>query len=579
MLPWLRRCHILVALALPAVLGSARAQEVSTVPEHWNVRDFGALGDGETDDTAAFQAALDAAAAAGGGIVRAPTGNYMIATHIAIPDNVTLEGVFTVPSAWSQGKGTTLLAVEGEGSEEGPPFISLGVNSVLKGVTVYYPNQNDYTNVKPYPWCIGGRGGDNPSVIDCMLVNPYNGVDFGTNPSGRHYIRNLYGHPLRRGIFVDQCYDVGRIENVHFWPFSGAYHQEGGAAWIQENGEALIFGRTDWEYVLNVFVFGYSIGYRFVRTPHGACNGNFVGIGADSSEYCVWVDDCWPYGVLITNGEFVAMAGEDPIAVVVAPTCTGDLLFSNCAFWGPSRQLLRHEGSGTVTMQSCNFRDWDTLGEGRAAIEARSGQLIVQGCNFAKSAPHVALGPDLLAATIVGNRFAGAARVRNESQGSVQVGLNAETVVDRAEITLGAVNRGRFITLLDTADSVTRDDELEGRWCRLPLGLYMLFNVADVLSVGLDRPNVTIAVDYLDVGEGVFYIEYDSSDREVLIVPSLPGAFKATRQVALEGTGEWRTATFEIGDAVFANRCNGGDFRITAPSGPVPVSRVLVTVP
>ena len=33
--------------------------------------------------------------------------------------------------------------------------------------------------------------------------------------SGAH-IRNLYAHPLYRGIFIDNCFDVGRIENVHF---------------------------------------------------------------------------------------------------------------------------------------------------------------------------------------------------------------------------------------------------------------------------------------------------------------------------------------------------------------------------
>ncbi len=44
----------------------------------FNVRDFGALGDGTNSDTGAFQKALDTCAASGGGEVFVPPGNYLI---------------------------------------------------------------------------------------------------------------------------------------------------------------------------------------------------------------------------------------------------------------------------------------------------------------------------------------------------------------------------------------------------------------------------------------------------------------------------------------------------------------------
>jgi len=44
----------------------------------YNVRDFGAVGDGITKDTVAFQKALDACAVNGGGEVLVPPGNYLI---------------------------------------------------------------------------------------------------------------------------------------------------------------------------------------------------------------------------------------------------------------------------------------------------------------------------------------------------------------------------------------------------------------------------------------------------------------------------------------------------------------------
>ncbi len=564
-----------VLRAQSLLLGALVGLTASVSAADWSVKDYGAVGEGVADDTASFQAALDAAGAAGGGIVVAPRGNYLIATHLSIPAEVTLEGVFSGPTAWTQTLGATLLAVEGEGSEEGPPFISLGRNSTVKGLTVYYPKQDDPKNIRPYPWCIACRGADNSSIVDCLLVNPYNGVDFGTHNSGRHYIRNLYGQPLRRGIYVNQCYDVGRIENVHFWPFWN-WSEPAFQQWLAANGEAFIFGRTDWEYVLNTFAFGYGVGYRFIATDTGACNGNFVGIGSDASGIAVLVEQCQAMGLLITNGEFVAMQGPEPISVVVRETCTGDVSLQNCAFWGPSQQLLRAEGSGTVTLSACNLREWASRGEDRPALEVLGGQLIVQGCNFAKAANHVLLGENLLGATITGCRFAGEARIESRSPGSVAIGLNTESIVRSGEVVLGNPNTQRFMAQWDGADCRTVATELAGRPCRRMEGMYMLFSADGGIASGGRHPAVVVEVDYLDQGDGAFFLEYDSLDETVLKVPERPGAFKETLGWELTGSGEWRTATFTLSDARFGGRCNGGDFRITSPGEPLAVAAVRV---
>ena len=58
-------------------------------PESLNVRSYGAVGDGITKDTASFQKALDACAAAGGGVVVVPAGNYLIGS-IELKSRTTL---------------------------------------------------------------------------------------------------------------------------------------------------------------------------------------------------------------------------------------------------------------------------------------------------------------------------------------------------------------------------------------------------------------------------------------------------------------------------------------------------------
>ncbi len=183
--------------------------------------------------------------------------------------------------------------------------------------------------------------------MDCLLVNPYQGVDLGTNPSPRHLVRNLYGQPLRAGIFVDKCYDVGRIENVHF---GGAFwnwdEKSGIQAWMAQNAEAFVFARTDGQSVLNAYRYGYKVAYRFIASADGAANGSFLGLGADASSVAVLVEASQPGGILITNGQFVSFVGDKPTQVVTFDTFAGNLQFQNCAFWGAAHQVCGSAGPG-----------------------------------------------------------------------------------------------------------------------------------------------------------------------------------------------------------------------------------------
>ena len=57
-----------------------------------NIKDFGAKGDGVTDDTEAIQAAIHTASLRGGGEVKVPEGIYIISDTLIVPDNIILVG-------------------------------------------------------------------------------------------------------------------------------------------------------------------------------------------------------------------------------------------------------------------------------------------------------------------------------------------------------------------------------------------------------------------------------------------------------------------------------------------------------
>jgi polygalacturonase len=77
---------LLVILILVLLVNAAPAQSRAAL----DVRNFGAVGDGKTKDTSAFQKALDACASAGGGAVSVPAGNFLIGS-LSIGSNTTLQ--------------------------------------------------------------------------------------------------------------------------------------------------------------------------------------------------------------------------------------------------------------------------------------------------------------------------------------------------------------------------------------------------------------------------------------------------------------------------------------------------------
>ncbi len=411
------------------LMGQAHGNESPLSPFARNVLKFGARGDAKTDNTTAFQKALDAVHAAGGGIVHVPAGRFLFKGHLTMPSNTALLGVFAGPPAGffgKLGKGTVLMPTEGRGRPNGPAFISVrGVNCTIRGLGIYYPQQHaDAVEPAPYPWTIqnisrpptghppfGGDGSAGLSVIDVNLTNAYQGIDLTL--ARRHYIDRVFGRPILIGIYVDQCYDTGRIENTHFvWPFWRCGIPI--TRWIQDHGTAFRFGRSDGQYVFNTVALQYHIGYHFVQTPSGACYGNFLGMGADSTFEAIRVDAGQPDGgLLFTNGLFVAMVGAQAQGFVIGPKNTGQVIMNNCAFWGLSNRIGTIQGTGPVSLIGCNFQNWDKNNRGEPAILCDGAPATISNCLFFLSGTRKALAITRRCATavITGNTFQGKAFV------------------------------------------------------------------------------------------------------------------------------------------------------------------------
>lgn len=409
---------------------------VKSIGDTINVKSYNAKGDGITDDTRAFQNALDDAEKVEGNIVNVPTGQYRIKGNLVIPGGVTLQGTFRIPPCNNQGNiqptlyGSVLLAYAGKNNPEDKPFIRLAGNmSTLTGFIITYPEW-DKSRVPPipYPPTVLAEGGIvNVGVTDCCFLNTYEAIRLVGAP--RHFIRNVYGYPHKRGIYVDNCGDIGRIENCHFWPFGVNYAPDDPfCKWINTNAVAFEFARTDWQYVLNTFCFGYGVGYKFSESENGSCNGNFLGIGADCCERAIKVEQAQPYGLLITNGEFVGRwESKTAICLEISEAVNSKIGLTNCAFWGPNYKIIVQKGpNAQITANACHFENWDEV-----AIQIDEGKAILQGNTFMKKKLAIMVSSKTKSTIITSNQSAEELLVQNDAGERTQMGFNENLVVNQ----------------------------------------------------------------------------------------------------------------------------------------------------
>jgi len=359
----------------------------------FNVVDFGArpeLCSGRFDNTAAFQTALNAAGAAGGGTVYVPGGFYRFHGHLLVPAGVELRGVFDVPHH-TISAGSVLMPTEGRGQEDGTPFLSLTSGSGLRGLTIWYPEQF-VDQITPYPWTVRSLG---PKcwMTDVTSANSYDFVDFGSHPSDGHLLRYVAGSPLRHGIWVSK--GSGEVDccqfNPHYWVRKSASEPPlsqdpnakdlGGTLmdFILQNHEAYVFGSCPHEVQVNNFVFGDSYGLRFVD-DNGATGGWVINHASDGSSEGVRVDAAAPEGLNIVSTQIAVVGAYKRRSLEVGPTNRGPVnIIGGYSFGQSDVPTMELYGSGPTLVQS-----WQSK---QSAILAAGGPKHIESVAFSRDLP------------------------------------------------------------------------------------------------------------------------------------------------------------------------------------------------
>ncbi|MCD8282676.1 MAG: glycosyl hydrolase family 28 protein [Prevotella sp.] len=153
----------------------------------YNVMNYGATGDGTTDDAAAIQAAIDLCAASGGGQVLIPAGHTFLAGPLHIASNINLhiekgarllalpdEEAYT-ESAFRQNEGEGMMWISGENISN----FSITGGGTIDGNGVFFmgeEREDSYdlkpvTTFDPRPHVLTIIGGENININNVTFAN------------------------------------------------------------------------------------------------------------------------------------------------------------------------------------------------------------------------------------------------------------------------------------------------------------------------------------------------------------------------------------------------------------------------
>lgn len=366
-----------------------------------SVKDFGAVGDGVTDDTVAIQNFVNSIKGSGRkGYI--PTGRYVLTSRITIDESCEIYGDgwqdvrdYTGPTTrdWTQAitRGT-IIYLSYTAASDSYGFYITG-NSVTIRDIEFETNQGDPDSIgwtpTQAPWAIYcyrqpyyEYGGNNVIIKNIMLRNCTHGIAMDGVSGGR--IDGIFGQVLNTGISVTKNYDVLRINNVHFnWHFwSGKSNV---ISYIKQNSQALQLGKVDNPMLSNIFVFQGRIGLHlytdtdpllggFTERLHGT-NFGFDDIvegivchdsaTLDISNLYVYCDST------VVNSRAIHC---EPLLTGVRPV---KLNITNADFQGSYSEAIILYSPGNVSLSNVRIRSWNLSSTGKAAIRTDSATVSI----------------------------------------------------------------------------------------------------------------------------------------------------------------------------------------------------------
>jgi len=365
-----------------------------------NVAQYGAVGDGVTDDYEAFRQAIKAAEPTGG-TVFVPAGVYYVSNCLQLPQGVILRGEYDSPEVSGYGGGTTIITDYAKTGMFELPFVALSSCSGVRNMAFYYLNQS-FTDPLDLAPCIGfGASAAGTTLENVMIYNASYPLYMGGFGNSAHMYKNVWATPLKQGLLSDRNGDVFSFVNIHMdakyyaeCGFYGAPQNDADREKLYatlQNAVSFIFERHDTPFTSRLYShdIGTAMIVRESSHPDRQVWENGGGFGGGVSVYEFEFTGCHT-GVQIekihvstgfVKGRIETNDSPDAVAIRATDKLRTDATFTGVEFAGKPRYVVHNNAAnGNIQLSNCTFADWQECG-----VKAESAYTYLVNCSFSKA--------------------------------------------------------------------------------------------------------------------------------------------------------------------------------------------------
>lgn len=256
--------------------GAARGNLSNVVPPTGRVslnvhfaspEDFGAVGNGTTDDTAAIQAAADSLSSGGGRVLIPNTMRCLVDSNLSLPPNVALVGPHKYMGSPQDNTSAPYGSVGGALIVNPAATVALEGGASVSGLLVHRKGMTfPSSDASAFAGTAFTANGDDTGVISCMILGfaqAFRSVGF----QRPRFTNNSFD--CVSGVYVEDCLDNPCVRENHGWPFATIATVSKPANWADRAGAAYHFKNTaDWLTTSTCMSYGYLRGHKVENVNH-----------------------------------------------------------------------------------------------------------------------------------------------------------------------------------------------------------------------------------------------------------------------------------------------------------------------